>query len=937
MTAPIGSGSTGATILSTVDEEGFVQLAVAQPAEDPTRPTDTVAAAAGAPQPGTDLYVHERVARWNGWGLSAPRPGTPLNRSPDPADATTPDPTAGTPTTAFPLTTSFATHRDSLPRLRFGACYRLRARAVDLAGHSPALNAEAAATVVLPADGDLLPHYRFEPVGPPLVVLRTQPGLGGSLLELVIRSHNTDPTLDTAVTAEVDDRHLAPPRSGEQLVEQHGLLDNASGRLPGDLATYQFIVERDRGEIPTVNGDPIEAGEQLAVPYFPDPLARGLAFGPLPHVPDSSEGAVAASALTYTPRPGAEPLPDTTTTVGFGDPWPQRQAVLIQVVEGDAAPTWNDAARVLTVSLTKGQVLTTAVSCFLYPDDLDVMGVWSWLRELFEALEAFALSEPEAGPDTVEIAALQSAVTRQALDGANEFLTPSVALTFTHAVQQPLGRPTWTRLPVVHNPSAPIVAAALANSFSPILAWRSIGSHHAVLLGALQINGATTAAIDIQAHWIDWIDDVSQPGPTIVRSSGHVDRVPLATLDGGALDADGSGQRQVAVYLPGIDTLWFAAPFDHLDGVTSPGQLAAPIHQLGDTKHRTVKYRAVASSRFQEYFEPGATTTRTGAALTVDVPSSARPQPPDIAYVVPTFGWQREVTTNVKTEVRLGNSVRVYLRRPWYSSGSAEELGVVLWPGGQTAPTDAQREADKALFTQWGLDPIWASGPLDDVPAIGDFGSATHTATALTLAESPLLVDVAGHAVNYDTQRRLWYCDITLSNPSAYTPFVRLALARYQPRSIAGAELSHVVLADFAQLTPDRSAALTVDPADPRSARIVVAGLAPSGPTHSYITVTVEARIDDLPTDLGWRTAAPTDVQISEDTPAPSQPEAVLYAAAIHFTQRPHPDRYRIVVREFEILQIDTPAEAMSNKPEYGSRLVYASILPLDYPFSVQL
>jgi hypothetical protein len=27
----------------------------------------------------------------------------------------------------------------------------------------------------------------------------------------------------------------------------------------------------------------------------------------------------------------------------------------------------------------------------------------------------------------------------------------------------------------------------------------------------------------------------------------------------------------------------------------------------------------------------------------------------------------------------------------------------------------------------------------------------------------------------------------------------------------------------------------------------------------------------------------------------------------------------------------------MSNKPEYGSRLVYASILPLDYPFSVQL
>ena len=70
----------GSVVLTTHDEEGFTQLAVVQPADDPNRPVDSVAEANGIPQPGTDLYINERIARWNGWSLSAPRPGTPLNR-----------------------------------------------------------------------------------------------------------------------------------------------------------------------------------------------------------------------------------------------------------------------------------------------------------------------------------------------------------------------------------------------------------------------------------------------------------------------------------------------------------------------------------------------------------------------------------------------------------------------------------------------------------------------------------------------------------------------------------------------------------------------------------------------------------------------------------------------------------------------------------------
>ena len=92
------------------------------------------------------------------------------------------------------------------------------------------------------------------------------------------------------------------------------------------------------------------------------------------------------------------------------------------------------------------------------------------------------------------------------------------------------------------------------------------------------------------------------------------------------------------------------------------------------------------------------------------------------------------------------------------------------------------------LFTQWGADPIWDNGELtiSPVPVLGNFPDAAAAASGLTLAESPLLFDVAGHPVAYDSGRGLWYCDIEFSEIYSYSPFVRLALARYQSHSIQG-------------------------------------------------------------------------------------------------------------------------------------------------------
>jgi hypothetical protein len=205
------------------------------------------------------------------------------------------------------------------------------------------------------------------------------------------------------------------------------------------------------------------------------------------------------------------------------------------------------------------------------------------------------------------------------------------------------------------------------------------------------------------------------------------------------------------------------------------------------------------------------------------VPSSAPPPAPQILYVVPTFGWvrSRDADGNQRSW-RQGGGLRVWLERPWNVSGYGEMLAVVLPPAGLAG--------DRRTVTQWGNDPIWQSAFVPGVaPGPGAFplarrkgdpsGSWLPPGAPATEADQPpgaFRVDlglpgshapvvVAPHDVTYDPERGLWFCDIEIDSGAAYWPFVRLALARYQPCSTDGAHLSEVVLADVMQLAADRS------------------------------------------------------------------------------------------------------------------------------------
>ena len=68
------------------------------------------------------------------------------------------------------------------------------------------------------------------------------------------------------------------------------------------------------------------------------------------------------------------------------------------------------------------------------------------------------------------------------------------------------------------------------------------------------------------------------------------DEIPLADLSGGLIRVQGRAEP-LGIYEPGLDEVQFNAD-------------AHPRHEFGDTKHRTVRYRPVANSRFREYFPP---------------------------------------------------------------------------------------------------------------------------------------------------------------------------------------------------------------------------------------------------------------------------------------------------------------------------------------------
>ena len=933
------------------------------------------------------------MARWVGWSLSVPFPGKALSHEIDPAKALDPGAlaTQNTPATPFKLRTDFKIAPRSLTTLRFGRRYRFRMRAVDLAGNSLAHDDPVAdllgPVAGLPRDPDGMPYLRFEPVDSPGVVLRDAGAVtapGSQLDRLVIRTFNDDVSKDDdAAILDAADRHIVPPSTSIEMGERLGMFD-LNGKPNASAEMYALIAARDKGRLPqaklkVANKEqdfPLVPGSTIDVlPHLPDVLSRGAALRDLP-------GSIAFSVGRVAPGPGgdepinylqlqcANPRQGSVTLVSFGgeNDWQQLKPFRLALTDGDAPPHWNQTDRVLTISLPKAAFAVVPISSYLNAEDLKLMGVWQWLREAIDryAVDNREIAVPDRGVDSEMVAHILQRIQ----EGGHWMVSPPRLLTLVHAVQQPIGTPRFVALPVQHLPygvpryqgaepdetlspdpdvlqTTPESKPTATTELAVITAWRRLNSTDAFLLGGLQIHAASTDRVEIIAEWSDPIDD-----PTVHRAAADnpkmsfratADEVPVPSTREGYVRTD---RRSVTYFDADHGTLCFVRSGDKLgnlrSGVVTAGD-AAPRHRIGDTHRHRIVYTAKATSRFREYFDPKAEVTRKSEPVEVDVPASARPAPPQVSFVVPTFAWQRQTETNIKRSVRFGGGLRIFLDRPWFSSGEGELLGVALYDSGNGPLDNDARERWKAYVTQWGADPIWIADRLDGFPSRSHLLNTSADEVSLSLPRpAPGSVNVAGYDVAFDEDLQKWFADITLDTTSlTYTPFVRLALVRYQPLALPDAKLSTPVIADFIQLTPERAAVVTADPYHPRTLRLTVSGPAPLGPLPqivgtqpaspvdrpTLVAVTLQQLDQAIGTDLGWRDA-PELASVTAEGPAPN--DILRWTGKVTFERLPEAGTCRLMIREYEYLSANWMEESEGAVCEGPKRLIYAETVAID-------
>jgi hypothetical protein len=268
--------------------------------------------------------------------------------------------------------------------------------------------------------------------------------------------------------------------------------------------------------------------------------------------------------------------------------------------------------------------------------------------------------------------------------------------------------------------------------------------------------------------------------------------------------------------------------------------------------------------------------------------------------------------------------------------------------------------------TDWGADPVWASGALPaDRPRPEHFTrEGVEVGEHLSLKElgnddrAGATVAVAGHPLEYHHERGLWFCDIEIDSGLSYFPFVRLALARYQPHSLADCHLSAVVRADFAQLSAGRSLTVFLPTTDGvRVAVSGVGGIYDLGDGWSYgaggsegfplssrvVTAGIERRIPDVVGDLGWQPVAPPTVlhapndssnEVTWSGSLPLPEPLTFFREGSHgvFGSFSSQGELRIVVREYDQLPSDPerlPGLARAIGPRTTGRLVYADAVVL--------
>jgi hypothetical protein len=688
----------------------------------------------------------------------------------------------------------------------------------------PDLEAAAAKGTVTP----LTPFKRWDPIPPPVVVAKHRYSPAESVHHLVIRSGIdgdgaiSDPatylaSLPAATTADwhaTSERHLAAPKGSQHLNELHGRFDAgiddptlrsrmlaAALRDDGTLYDAQIVSLDDPNQMvdqknvrleagPEVKdpktdltaylginrGEPIPAGHyivhdtpRLVLPWLPDPLAAGVALG--------MSGANRGSPLLGLFR-------TESTTARYQGEWPAPAPFRLVLDSTGAEASASVIDGVIRIALPPGTRLDLRLSSSLRREDLELLALWGLIPEGLRKLDL---------------------VSRPAADGQFWAMTPYEPVTLVHAVPRPV--------------LAPVIAKLVPVRFA---GWTYVD-----LAGVIECHASSTDRIEAEAKWSETTDDLGAPGP--VEEKKHA--------VGFSVQVDGDEDMVVLGTRIDIDDTEWNVP---VPGMGNAVRVHRGRHEFGDTKARRISYQFRATTRFREYFPPQLLSTpesqsRLGNAVEVVILNTVEPPVPEVDSVIPMFRWDEDGDPGQPFGFRRRrrSGLRIYLKRPWFRTGEDEQLAILL----AINPADAAKSL-------WGADPVWLNaGPQS--PHVGlsmeDLYSGTFAldnergndprlspiAFPLNVPAdheggTPSLASVIGYRPEYSKERQMWFVDVAIEPAAAVWPFVRLVVARYQPNSLPGLQLSKAVTCDFAQLVPERT--LTISRPDDGHVRMTVTG-----------------------------------------------------------------------------------------------------------------
>lgn len=900
----INSAKLNIDINGIEPDEGFIQPAVAQEDNGTTK----------------QLKVGEVIARWEGWSMSAPRPGSALN---DPMLDAKPmyDKSKGeekaenakyrTPVDEdFKLNVIDKVMPGTLPMLRFGKKYSIKIRTVDLAGNSVASEfiPENTSDCIKPP----LKYFRFEPVDAPFLVLGNAVNDGESAQTLVIRSNEgvsstqyekNNSTGFSGITV----RHVMPPRCTVEMAITHGMMDHGMGNKNSSNAQSIYDKIKNDKDPSVTNADdmsqmkvfPGKNGD-LKVEYLVDPMAMGVSFflsndDPNPKILNPS---ILDRWVSFY---FDDPLPSTKVNDPISyEQWMNPKVFSIKLQEADTPNIdWEQSTRTLKVSLQKGVIVKMCYASFWRTKDIENLnGVYDFMN-----------------PPTIA-----DAVKQRIGKGQHWMFSPWREMTFVHAVQQPIVKANGAMYPQIVK----------------IEPDRNYGDDFATLNSKLLVHGPSSSQLDIEAGYTDWVDDVSK---ALKRNNDDLLKVPVRSK----------------VFHYTVPYLVFENVFGALvKGNPFPGI----THALHDTKYRTINYKAIATTRYRENFyhlinakgDSFKLTSESAELKDIKILSSARPAAPDIAYIIPTFEWSEAQKGNTKLRGR-ASGLRIYIKRPWFSSGEGEQLAVVLgYPG---MPSIGSNPSQGVPYSSWGSDPtklsayITAPGQYSTLITQDHFINvkAENKVAELTAKENEgskvMIVAYDVNTAKFDEERQLYYVDVMLNIGAAYFPFVKLALARYQRNALRKDNkdccLSPIVQADYVQVPAPRATSLEFKNGSKTN---IVAAMSGTMPNVSGTTTMFGMRIDFIIEPIEVDSSEQAHISINAK-PIDSfsyqlnqndiKNFALYQSHEFNLPAQYASQPYRVKIMEYELIERDRLKPRPAGEPNLGGmptneRLVFADV-----------